>query len=227
LTDYQTKIDSFINDVIFRSKVVNYSKLKGTFSEDAIKKSIPNMTFLFCGRFVLKNLFYDESLIKKRDSLFKILKDEYPDYSKYVSKIRSILKEDMFLYHELTINNKLKGFNEDVEFKEFKSNKELIKEVITKQALSIEEISLLIKVSDDLIEKELKNGDFLKLKNNRYTFISENDSKVKKIITKLLSKKRTIRRNEVYNVMGIEDKQGFNEVVRMFCIPKGSFWVLK
>lgn len=224
-----------LEEMIKRTKIVNMKVLVDIFNnENAVKSTLFKMTDQLCGRFVLKNIFYEKSLHEMRDRIIQIFREN----TTVDIKSTKFLGNEKWLVEELSDLKdgfyNLKGFKEHVEFDNNSirvANLSCIKDLLQKQRILTsthisEKLSIDESVVVDLISKD---GGFFHLSNNSYTL--DDDKNVLNEMFRILIDKKSFELPELISKLD-QNSVKFDELslvdeIKRYCTQRGGKFYLK
>lgn len=170
-----------LEETIKRTRIVNMSVLVGIFkNENTVKSTLFKMTDQLCGRFILKNSFYEKNLHNLRNQMVDIFREN----QKVGLKDLMFLGDERWMAEELAdvVDGfyHLKGKKEYVEFDNNSiraANLSSIRDILRNQRLmTTAQISDKLSVDENIVSElmTVENG-FLHLSNNSYSLDDHSD----------------------------------------------------
>lgn len=223
-----------IEETIKRTKIVNLRALVQIFSdENATKTILFKMTDQVCGRFILKNRFYEKSLHELRSRLIQLFKENKTISTKDVG----FLGEEKWVVDEIAEVKDgiyhLKGFKEIVEFD---SNSIRMAKVISlnellraHRVLSSSQIASRLSIDEDYAIELISNNNFFHLANSAYAL--NDDGYILNDMFAIFVDKKSFELSELTQRLeekGIEfENHALVEEIKKYCTMRAGKFYLK
>ncbi|KAM0688528.1 hypothetical protein COBT_000211 [Conglomerata obtusa] len=217
-----------IFNTIYRARIVNFFVLNDIYKdEDEIMNCLTDMCTKVNGRFILKNIFYDSEVRKKREKIINRLRKSE---ELFIEK-----DDDIFLITELCDkkdkNYFMKGVYEDIDFKETKIDfSEIIREF---GVINFNKLSRETELNDDALYEFINNNqNVVKLNNGTFTLFHGEHQEIRSVVIEMFKQKNLLKKSDILNE--IKNKTGkdinvflFGKILKEFCILKGGNYILK
>ncbi|ELA41487.1 uncharacterized protein VICG_01471 [Vittaforma corneae ATCC 50505] len=223
-----------IEETVKRTRIVNLKTLVQMFSnEQAIKSVLFKMTDPLCGRFILKNRFYEKSLHEVRTKLIQLFKE---NETVEIKDIRFLGEEKWMVDDIAEIKGSaycLKGFKEIVEFDSesvrmanLSSIRELLKIC---RMLSSSQIANELSIDEDTVIELVSNDGFFHLANNAYTL--DDDGYVLNDMFNILADKKSFELSELTQILKEKEIDFENnalvEEIKKYCTVRANKFYLR
>ncbi|KAM0680956.1 hypothetical protein GINT2_000738 [Glugoides intestinalis] len=224
-----------LETVVKRTRIVNMQTLNELYgNENLIKSTLFKLTDQVCGRFVLKNIFYEKTLHLMRKQLLQL----FCEKSTVQIKDVSFLGEERWMVEELADLRDgfyyLKGFKEIIEFDNESikaANLSNIKDLMKRgQLLTAKQIGMELSIDEDLVIDLLSADTMIfHLSNNSYV-LCDNTSILHPMFD-ILTNRRSFELSEL--VQALEKKEvefvesQLIEEIRKYCTHRAGKFYLK